>query len=540
MNYTAFQRFSSEGLITMRIYLLIIAASLLGFSCSSSLYESSTYYNDIIKLESIKANLKFLASDELEGREAATRGEKLAALFISSELQKYGIKPFYGDSYLQEFDLFSYSIDSSSFAVIIDKDNNQSALRYYNDFTANKIYSVSTAGKFNLVFAGYGITAPEYNYNDYSSIDVGGKMVIVFDGEPYSTDTAYFRGTQNSDYSKTSYKLSEAKNRNAAGIILISSDFFLKNWERFIPFYKGDALFLPRKKPDEKEKLLSLSLNESSLSALFADEKYTFKDIKDKKSGNEILPVFELMKEIEVDIKKNEEIKKSYNVVGVVEGKNQQLKNEYVAIGAHYDHVGIIDGKIYNGADDNGSGTVALLETAKAFAQSQANERSVLFVFHAAEEKGLLGSEYFVENFSNVTDIIAHINMDMVGREHTDTLYSVGSDKLSSELKEIVEEVNSQTVNFVFNYKFDDPDDPQRIYYRSDHYNYAKKGIPIVFFYDYMKEDYHKHTDEIHKINFEKIRKTAILVYNIAKRVANLNRRLIIDGEYANMYQVIE
>jgi hypothetical protein len=130
--------------------------------------------------------------------------------------------------------------------------------------------------------------------------------------------------------------------------------------------------------------------------------------------------------------------------------------------------------------------------------------------------------------------------MDMVGREHIDTIYSVGSGKLSSELKELVEEVNAQTVNFVFNYKFDNPDDPQRIYYRSDHYNYAKKGIPIVFFYDYMKEDYHKHTDEVHKINFEKIRKTAILVYNIAKKVANLDRRLMIDGEYANMNQKIE
>jgi Zn-dependent M28 family amino/carboxypeptidase len=116
--------------------------------------------------------------------------------------------------------------------------------------------------------------------------------------------------------------------------------------------------------------------------------------------------------------------------------------------------------------------------------------------------------------------------MDMVGREHIDTIYSVGSGKISPQFQKLVEEVNSETVNFVFNYKFDDPSDRQKIYYRSDHYNYAKHGIPIVFFYDYMMDDYHKDSDETDKINFEKIRKTAILVYNIALRTANLSERL--------------
>jgi hypothetical protein len=532
LRYSISQQLSLlKGLPGMYRILLSVSISFLSFSCSSSFYDDADYFYEIIKAENIKANLEFLASDDLEGREATTKGERLAALFISSELQKYGVKPFYEDSYLQEFELFSYSIDSSSVAGIIDGNKNRTALSYYNDFTANKMYSVTTQGKFNLVFAGFGISAPEYNYNDYSSVDVAGKVVIVYDGIPSNEDIKYYVKEGDAEYSKLAYKLTEAKARGAAGVIVIPSDFTLKNWDRLIPFYKTDALFLPRKKPDEKEKLLCLTLNESSLLMLFDGEEFSFKEIKEKKSANELLPVFELKKNIEVDVKKNEKIKKSFNIVGIIEGNDPELKNEYIAVGAHYDHVGVIDGKVYNGADDNGSGTVALLEVAKTFVQSNSNKRSVMVVFHAAEEKGLLGSEYFTANFDSISSIIAHINMDMVGREHIDTIYSVGSGKLSSEFKKLVEEVNRETVNFVFNYKFDDPDDPQKIYYRSDHYNYAKMGIPIVFFYDYMKDDYHKHTDEVHKINFEKIRKTAILVYNIAKRAANLTNHLKKDAE---------
>jgi Zn-dependent M28 family amino/carboxypeptidase len=267
------------------------------------------------------------------------------------------------------------------------------------------------------------------------------------------------------------------------------------------------------------------------LTQLFENEKYSFAEIYKLINDRSQLPSFEMDKEIKVAVKLDEVLADSYNIAGIIEGNDPLLADEYVAIGAHYDHVGVIDGKVYNGADDNGSGTVALLEVARAFAETKLNERSILVVFHGAEEKGLLGSEYFTDNFDDINRITAHINMDMVGREHIDTLYSVGSGMLSSEFQKLVEEVNSETVNFVFNYKFDDPSDRQRIYYRSDHYNYARHNIPIVFFYDYMREDYHLPADEIDKINFEKIKKTAVLVYNIALRTANLNKRLEIDTQ---------
>ena len=216
-------------------------------------------------------------------------------------------------------------------------------------------------------------------------------------------------------------------------------------------------------------------------------------------------------------------------MVGIIEGNDPVLKNEYVSFGAHYDHEGIHNGVVYNGADDDGSGTVAILETAKAFALSKQNKRSVVVFFHTGEEKGLLGSSYSANHISYINNIVANINIDMVGRESIDSIYCIGSDKLSTELHNIVEDANKETVNFYLDYSFDDPNDPQRLYYRSDHINYARKGIPIVFFYDYMMQDYHKPTDDVDKINFEKILKTVKLVYNIGLEIANLDHRLVVD-----------
>jgi len=256
-----------------------------------------------------------------------------------------------------------------------------------------------------------------------------------------------------------------------------------------------------------------------------------YHEILEKISNNGRVDSFGLSGNLSFSVDQKEETRTSYNVVGVIPGNDPKLRNEYVAIGAHYDHEGIVDGQVFNGADDDASGTVTVLEVAKAFAREKTNKRSILVVFHTAEEKGLFGSEFLTDNIDIMNEIVVQVNIDMVGREHIDTLYSVGSDKLSSELKQIVESVNNETTEFVFNYQFDDPNDPEKIFYRSDHYNYAKHGIPIVFFTDNMNEDYHKPTDDYEKIDFNKIKKTAQLVYGVAERLANLDHRLIVDKQ---------
>jgi len=198
-------------------------------------------------------------------------------------------------------------------------------------------------------------------------------------------------------------------------------------------------------------------------------------------------------------------------------------------LSAHYDHEGIVKGEIYNGADDNGSGTVAILEAGRRLALLKENKRSIILAFHTGEEKGLLGSKYFTENSDIMSDVVSNINIDMVGREDTESIYSIGSGKLSTELFELVEKVNSETAKFELDYTFDASNDPNRYYYRSDHYNYAKHNIPIVFFYDHMTEDYHQPTDDVDKINFEKIEKVSTLITELALRIANLDHKLIVD-----------
>ena len=230
--------------------------------------------------------------------------------------------------------------------------------------------------------------------------------------------------------------------------------------------------------------------------------------------------------------KKIEELQSS-NVLAYLEGSDKS--DEWLIITAHYDHLGKRGDVIYYGADDDGSGTVGVLEIAEAFAKAKAEgkgpRRNVLFMTVSGEEKGLWGSEYFSDHPSVPMDkVTADLNIDMIGRTDTermtgDTLnyiYVVGDDKLSTELKPISEGVNNKYTKMVLDYKFNDPNDKNRIYYRSDHYNFARKGVPIIFYYDGMLQaDYHKPTDTPDKINYILMAKRAQLVFHTAWEMAN-------------------
>jgi Zn-dependent M28 family amino/carboxypeptidase len=234
-----------------------------------------------------------------------------------------------------------------------------------------------------------------------------------------------------------------------------------------------------------------------------------------------------------IEFQKKTQFLQSSNVLGIIEGSDK--KDEWLIITAHYDHLGKRGDVIYYGADDDGSGTVSVIEMAEAFVKAKAAgkgpRRSILFMTVSGEEKGLWGSEYYSDNPTISLDkITANLNIDMIGRTDTermkpDTLnyvYVVGDDKLSSELKPISEAANAKYTKMVLDYKFNDPNDKDRIYYRSDHYNFARKGIPIIFYYDGMlKADYHKPTDTPDKINYTLLAKRAQLVFYTAWEMAN-------------------
>lgn len=226
----------------------------------------------------------------------------------------------------------------------------------------------------------------------------------------------------------------------------------------------------------------------------------------------------------------------SMNVAGMIIGKS--IPEEFIVISAHYDHIGIdSNGDINNGADDDGSGTAAVLEIAEAFVQAQKDgngpERSILFLLVAGEEKGLLGSKYFtnVNPLIPLEKIVCDLNIDMIGRkdnkhETEEYLYLIGADKLSKELDNMSNTANKKYLNYEIDYTYNNMDDPNRFYYRSDHYNFAQKGIPIIFFFTGVHEDYHRPTDDVEKILFPKYCKITKYIFHIAWDVANLKHRI--------------
>jgi Zn-dependent M28 family amino/carboxypeptidase len=225
-----------------------------------------------------------------------------------------------------------------------------------------------------------------------------------------------------------------------------------------------------------------------------------------------------------------EESLNAENVIGYIPGSEKP--NEFVYITAHYDHIGVIDNEVYNGADDDGSGTVGVIEIAEAFAlakaQGQGPKRSIVFMTVAGEEKGLLGSQFYTSNpIFPINNSVCDLNIDMIGRvddthkNDSNYIYVIGSDKISSDLHEINEKMNGAYTHMNLDYTFNSPSDPNRFYYRSDHYNFAKYNIPIIFYFNGVHEDYHKATDEISKINFPMLSNRTKLVFYTAWEIAN-------------------
>ena len=483
----------------------------------------------------LKANLTYLASDELEGREAGTRAETVASGFIASELKKYGVLPF-GDNgtYFQNYNLATTTPDSNSVITLIDATGKEvKTFHQKTDILVGSgcLKDINATSEF--VFAGYGITAEEYQYDDYKGLDVKGKVVVAIAGEPENGKSTYFNGADESKYSETATKVKIAKSKGAIAILLTSKSVKTRGWERVARRMTAPSTDVA---PDsDNGSIPYVILKESTMEQLLTGSKADYTSIMKSVEGKSDLPRFAIPGKLKLDIGAEHSVLiKSRNIIGMIEGNDPDLKNQFVAVSAHYDHVGVSKGEVYNGADDDGSGTVGVLEVARVLAADKNHKRSFLVIFHAAEEKGLLGSEYLTSHFSRMNDIVSLVNMDMIGREYQDSIHVIGSDKLSKDYHNLIVAANKKTVNMTFDFKYNEPSDPNRFYYRSDHYNYAKNGIPIVFFFDDMRRDYHQASDEVQFIDFTKIAKVATLAYTISIDVANLDTRLKVDSEPKN------
>lgn len=481
-----------------------------------------TPYAETITEAELKAHLYTYASDEFEGRETGQPGQKKAVEYLKAEYERLDIPAAKenGD-YFQKVPLEVGQLPTGTVTV----NGKEYAL-------GNGLLTFSQAeGTYdNIVYVGYGIE--EGDYSDYKGLDVEGKAILIKAGEPKNQDGSYT--LSGSDEKSVWSNMSESigKRMELASSKGASAVFYFD--EANYGHFKSRFDYM---KNNDSGQMELADYKAVGFANFFIDAQLAKAMLPSIETNNtpELLPI-----DMTIAIKsKNGEVD-SENVVAIIKGTEKP--DEYLIISSHLDHIGITaDGQINNGADDDGSGTVAILEIAEAFKKAadagQGSKRSVVFLHVTGEEKGLLGSRYYTDfdPIFPLENTVADLNIDMIGRidpkhqGNRNYLYLIGSDKLSTDLHELSEAVNKKYANIEFDYKFDDEDDPNRFYYRSDHYNFAKNNIPIIFYFNGTHADYHKPGDTPDKINYDLLENRTRLIFYTAWEIANRDERVVVD-----------
>jgi hypothetical protein len=477
-------------------------------------------YASLITTADLKENLSILASDALEGRKTGTRGQKMAAAFISFYFEQLGLSGPVNGSHYMPVDLFSVAPADIYVKAGVSKYANFNEIMYYGSADSNGEVSA------DIVFVGKG------REEDYANLIVKDKAVAL------QSDPLSF-----SIMSGLRKPVALAREKGAKMVFIIPAgkpDEFKTFAAQIQGFLSGGNLTLNRPDPTSPNKGIFF-LNQTATEKVFNTTSAKLATAAAADPSKKLLAKVKPGK-ITYQVAMNITTVKSENILGYMEGTDK--KDELVVITAHFDHIGKNPGEgkdvINNGADDDGSGTVSVLQIAKAFAQAKKDgkgpRRSILFMTVTGEEQGLFGSEYYSEHpVFPLANTVVDINIDMIGRrdpEHKDKpdyVYVIGADKLSSELQEINERTNRENEKLEFDYTYNDENHPTNLYKRSDHWNFAKKGIPIVFFFDGIHEDYHQVSDEIGKIEFDLLAKRAKTAFHTAWEVANREGRLIVD-----------
>jgi len=513
-----------------RPVLLAVLLAALASSCGDSISGQSPAPVPLGP-DALREWLTVISSDEFEGRATFSPGLDKAAAYISARLKEAGVRPGGDDgSYLEKVAVETIqSINQSTLTVAVNGEsrvfqNGQGV--YFGSYVGGK----RTFTLDDVEFVGYGLNVGSV-YNDYAGKDVKGKAVVwLGDSIPASLKVRSAARMLESRASTALDEMGAAASLSPSG----ASRGFLGRGGSSL-FTTTQRLDLPRA-PD-------VSVSDDVLAFIFSASGLNYEEIKGKASREEDLAPTRI-KGVRLTFNLDADYlvinsRTTQNVVGFIDGRDPQLKDTYVAFGAHYDHLGIDQGlrddpgvdRINNGADDDGSGTTALIGIATAFASGPAPRRSLMFVWHAGEERGLWGSQYLADHPPvPMESIVAQLNIDMIGRNRDNddaqenTVYAVGADRISTELHNLLIDSNaSLTSPLNLDFEMNDPADPERIYFRSDHFSYAAKGIPIIFFFTGLHPDYHQVTDSVEKIHFEKMSHITRLVYELGSRLANLD-----------------
>ncbi|MCX7797349.1 MAG: M28 family peptidase [Melioribacter sp.] len=484
---------------------------------SSIISAQKNWIDPEITPKDLKAHLYYLASDEMKGRFSGTKEERLAGNYIKEQFTLYGLKPFFNNSYFQEFPFIEkIELTKNNSIKIITKTKKESLIIKKDFITAPFSGKNKIVGE--VVFAGYGISAPDLNYDDYKGIDVNGKIVIIMTSHPERDSFE----SKFENYSSLRYKATAAKEKGAIGVIFVKGNIDQSKEEEFISLRYDGA-------PPIKE-FPVVQLKKSIVLKIFNEEGLNLDKIKMQIDSLKKPNSF-LIKNTKISLStETKEIKKTArNVVGYIEGNDPILKNEYIVIGAHYDHIGIDqlhsasfykgkDKQIHNGADDNASGTSGLLELAEKFSSLKNQlKRSIIFAAFSGEELGILGSTHFTNNLPfNIEKIVAMINLDMIGRLDSLKKLTIIGSGTSSRWKSLINEKNQ--------YKFE-LNLSETGSGGSDHQAFLNKNIPVLFFFTGIHSDYHKPTDDANKINYEGESEILKFIFDIVYELNNSNEK---------------
>jgi hypothetical protein len=485
--------------------------------------------------DELRRDLTVFASDSFGGRETGTADAARAAAYLVSRVSAIGLEPAGDSGFYQRVPLMVRELSPSTRLEVITPTQTKV-------LTAGQqigpLLSLGpgappphTVVEGDVVFAGYGITDPALGRDDLANLSFAGKVVVVVNGAPANADSARRKELEGS--SQIAIRLQRLLPQRPAAIVILlgaeSTDLFDElRTELMRQMSLRDTM---PEVPDSQRVLPMILIGVAQIGSPLLPDGWPLDDKPQVLTGHRFRG--------KMDIQRRSLV--AHNVVAVMRGSDPSLRASYVAFGAHYDHIGRVSppvngDSIANGADDDGSGSMALLAIARAMHDGPRPRRSILFVWHVGEEKGLLGSQYFTTSPTVPIDsIVAQLNADMIGRNGRDSLYIVGPlaapNGQSAVLGTIVDSVNAaQPQPFVFNREWDSPSHPEQIYFRSDHFSYARRGIPIVFFTTGLHPDYHKVTDEVSKINFDKLAHVAALMTEVGRAVGNRTERPIKKG----------
>ena len=490
---------------------------------------------DAITTGELERRLRVIASDALEGRESLSPGFRAAAAYLADELGALGLTPRGDDgTFLQRVTMRRTVVDPEATRVELDG----RGFAYGDDLLANGRGTATGP----VVYVGHGWRVPSRGIDPFAGVDVRGAILLVLPGMPSGLSWHDLQTLAR----KADYWTPEdnAEALGAVGVIRVPASGELADWERLDRRQTKEGTLVVDRLTPEASTLPSVTAGPRLLAALMHGEREGARLEQRARSGD-AGPSFALAarKRVTLAVAARVTFQDTFNVIASVEGGDPALRDQFVALGAHLDHIGVepdtpggdarLD-RINNGADDDGSGVVALVEIAAAAMRGPRPARSLLFAWHTGEEHGGWGARYLTAFPPVPIDrIVAQLNVDMIGRSRKpseagspaltgpDEVYVVGAGRVSPALSSTIARVNREYLNLTLSPKYDDPADPERIYERSDHIHYARKGIPVAFFFSGLHDDYHQPSDEVERIDFVKLQKVARTVLAIAWALAD-------------------